>query len=315
MVQQSSYAVPRADLGEAISEYEGANADMFVGTGILPVLDVVRKDGTLPRIPRENTKRSTATHANGGNFNRVTMSAEDLTYNCLDYGLEAQLTDTDRQHYRFDFDAELETAEVIKRQILIERETRIKDLVWNTSTWTGAALFTDVSAAPWDAAASDAIAHVLAAKEKVRSGSGFEADSMMISAATLNNLLGNTGIKNRFPGAPLITEADIRRNIASIFGLANLFVGKATYDSAKEGQTYTGADVWPDDYCSIFKLHRGGLKGGGLGRFIKWTDIDEEPDQVTMYREEQTASDIFRVRDFADELIFDVQSQHLLQVD
>jgi hypothetical protein len=276
---------------------------------------VTKKAATMSVLMRENLKRSDAKHANGSAYNRVNMNIEDLAYACVEYGLEEQLTDPDRENYANDFDAELETAEDVQVKLLTEREIRVAALIFNTGTWTGASLYTDVSAAPWDAAASDAIAHVLAGKEKVRQNTGFAPDSMAIGAATLANLLGNTGIKNRFPGAAIITEAMLRSQMASIFGLQNLFVGGKVYDSAKEGQAFSGADIWSDDYAMIFKRNTGSTRSGGLGRTMLWTPLTPEIATVEQYREEQTKSDIFRVTHYLQEKVFDASFGHLLKVD
>jgi hypothetical protein len=138
---------------------------------------------------------------------------------------------------------------------------------------------------------------------------------MVIGAKTMNNILGNTGIKARFPGAALITEAMLRANLAAIFGLEQLLVGQEAYDSAKEGQTFVAADVWSDDYANICRINNGSLVSGGLGRTFLWTDITPENVTVDQYREEQTKSDIFRVNQFLQEKLFDAYFGHLLKID
>jgi len=314
MIQQGTYATPREDLGEAVHEYD-ASAEGFIATEVLPIREVKRKAATVSVVTRENLKRADARHANRGSFNRVDLYTEDLAYACKDYGLEGSLSDEDRANYENDFEAELETVMDVKHKLLVEAEIRAATLIFNTSTWTGSALYTDVSSAPWDAAGSDAISHVLAAKEKVRANTGMTPDTLVISAKTLNNLLGNTGIKNRFPGAAVLTEQMIRQNLAAIFGLENLLVGKKTYDSAKEGQDFSGADIWSDDYAMICRRNTGSLKSGGLGRTFLWTLMSPENITVKQYREEQTESDIFRVRQFLEEKVFDPYFGHLLKID
>ena len=312
-IQYSSYSTPRADLGEAIREYD-PSIDGFVATEVLPVLPVQKEAANIAVITRESTKRVDPKHANGSAYNRVTFNTEDLAYACVNYGLEEQLTNRDREKYSSDFDAELETVEFVRHRLFMEREIRVKDLIFNTTTWTGADLYTDVSAAPWDAAASDAVGHVLAAKGKVRANTGMDPDSILIGAVALNNLLGNTDIKARFPAAAVLSEEMIRTNLANIFGLQNLFVGRKAYDSTKEGQAASMSDVWADDYAMIFKLQTGSTRSGGLGRILAWEDM-EQIMAVLTYREEQTNSDIFRVEEYVDELVFDKYFGHLLKVD
>lgn len=314
MIKHATYAVAREDLREAILEYN-PSTEGYIATEVLPLREVQKKAATLSVITRENLKRSDVKHANGAAFNRVNLTSEDLAYACKDRGLEAVLTDEDRENYATDYDAELETTQMLQHNLLIEQEIRVKDLIFNTTTFTGSDLYNDVSAAPWDAAASDAIGHVQAAKEKVRTNSGTEANSLVIGAATLSNLLGNTAIKARFPGAAVITEQMILDNVAAIFGLENLLVGKKVYDSANEGQSYSGADIWPDDYAMVCRVNRGSLRTAGIGRTVIWTPMSPTNVTVAQYREEQTEGDVYRVRQYTDEKIFDANFGHLLKVD
>jgi len=314
MIQQTTYAVPREDLGEALHEYNPAS-DGFIAQEILPVRVVKKKAATVSVVIRENLKRADAIHANGSAFHRITMTTEDLAYACKDYGLEGPLTDDDRENFDNDFDAELETTMHVERSLLIEQEIRVAAKVFNTTTFTGAALYTDVSSAPWDAAGSGAIGHVADAREKVRKNTGYAADSMVIGPVTLNNLLKNTAILGKFPGATIITEAMLRANLAGILGIQNLFVGNEIYDSAIEGQSFSGADIWSDDYALIFKRQEGPVSSGGLGRTILWGRMSPNNITVASYREEQTESDIYRVRHYLDEKIFDPYFGHLLKID
>lgn len=313
-IQTTSYAVPRDDLAEAIREFD-PSANGFVATDILPVREVKRKAATMSVLKRENMKVPDVTHSNGAAYNRVDMAIEDLAYACVDKGLEAQLTDDDRANYANDFDAELETVDVIAMQLYLAQEVRVKDLIFNTTTWTGDSLFTDNSGSPWDTSSTDIITQVNDAKEKVRINTGFTADSILIGEAALQNLLKNDDIVARFPGATLITEAMIRAALAAIFGLQNLFVGKRVYDGAKPGQAFSGTDIWGDDYAMIFKRQTGSTRSGGLGRTILWTDMTPSIAYAEQYREEQTKSDIFRVGQYLQEKVFDAYFGHLIQID
>ena len=313
-IQQAIRSVPREDLGVAFHEYD-PSMDGFVANEAMPPIPVAKEAATMGVITRENLKRADANHANGAVFNRVTLISEDKSYRCKDHGLEGQLTDKDRATYATDYDAEYETVQSVTRKMYVEREIRVKTTLFNTTTWTGADLFTDNSGAPWDAAGSGVIAQIAAAKTKVRLNTGVLPDTLLIGQTAMENLLANTGIIARFPGAPLVTEAMIRNALAAVFGLQNLIVGRAGYDSAIEGQDYTGAEIWVDDYALVYKRHTGGRATPGLGRIVEWTGVDNGLGQVKEYREEQTESDIFRVRDFSDEWVFDKYFGHLMQID
>jgi len=314
MILQSTRSVPREDLGVAFHEYD-PEADGFVSEIALPPIPVGKKAATMGVITRENLKRSDSNHANGAAFNRVSLISEDKSYLCKDHGLEIPLTDEDRATYETDYDAEYESVQTITRKMFIEREIRVKDAMFNTTTFTGADLYTDVSGAPWDAAGSDAIGHIRAAINKVLANTGVRPDTMLIGLSTLENLCLNTALLARFPGVQILTREMIEHSIAAIVGLQNLIVGWAGYDSANEGQDYSGGTIWTDDYALIYKRHTGGRATPGLGRIVEWTGIQNGRDQVAQYREEQSESDIFRVRDFSYEWLFEPYFGHLLKID
>lgn len=316
-VKWGTYAVPRAELGEAFREFRANRADM-VGLTALPMLGVRKQAATLTVRTRESIlKRVDTKRAPGGTYNRVGIEGEDLAYSCEENGLEGKLNDTDRAKYASDFDAELATMEETAWKLLIEQEIRIMTLLFNTTTWTGSQLYKDNSGAPWDTAGSDAIGHCRAAREKVREMVGMEPDSLIIGKKTYDNLKANTEILNRLRYVTVPTEDIITQAIASILGFKRLIVGGGVYDSADENQTTTIADIWADTYAMAAVTANQGdsLITPCVGRTVLWTDLTPENETVGEYREEQTTSDIFRVRQSTDEKVFDPYFAHLMKVD
>lgn len=318
MVQYSgTYATPRLDLGIAFHEFT-SEPDEFVATEILPEAPVGRQAASYPNITREQAASSADTKRQaGGGYNRVTMGAEDKTFFCEEQGLEGVADDRHRSLYANDFDFDLEITKQTARKVLLARELRVAALVMNPTTWAGAPLYTDVSAAPWDTAASDVIAHVAAAKEKVRAGGGGRANALILGISQFNNLLVNTKIIARFPGAPKVTEDMLRSAIGAIFGLDKIIVGKATYNSADEGQTATMTDVWGDDYAMVARVcpQGSGLVEPGLGRILRWTPEAPTELVVEQYRDEAKRADVFRCRHDVDEVIHEAVFGHLLKID
>lgn len=312
-----TYASPRLDLGVAFMEHS-AELDEFIGLQILPMFRTQRKAASFSAITRETLLQdSLALRAPRSGYNRIRTGAEDKSYTCVEYGLEHVVDDAERELYANDFDAEDAAAKITARALMLQLEKRINTLVFNTTTWTGASLYTDNSAAPWDTATSDVVSHVLAAKEKVRVGTGMPANALILAKAQMENLLKNEYIVDRFPGANVVTEDMIRANLASIFGLSKLIVGGAVRDSAIEGQAFSSADVWSDDYAMVARVAEQGdpLQTPCVGRTFLW--VPDSPSEITveMYREEQSRGDVLRARHNVDELIFDSAFAHLMKID
>lgn len=315
-VRYDTYAVPRGDLREAIREYD-IKAQQFIGIQALPIVPVQKKAATVSVHTRESIlKRASAKRAKGSAANRIGVDLEDLAYACEERRLEAPLPDEDRSNYASDFDAELETTDIVLHKLLMEQEIDIATLVFNTTTWTGAALYTDNKAAPWSTAASDAIGQIMAAKAKVRDMTGAEPDTLIIGAAAMDNLLKNTAILGRFPGVLVITEAMIRANLAAICGLQKLLVGKKVYDSATEGQATVIAQVWDYKYAMVAVTSEGAIGANpSVGRTMLWVAESPQNEMVDQYREEQTSSDVFRVKQYTNEKIIDKYFAHLMRIE
>ncbi len=320
-IQQGTRSTPRADLGVAFHEFS-PDGMTFVAEQVLPVLDVAKEAATISVVTRENARTVDNNHANGAGFGRVHLGSEDKSYSTADYGLEGQLTDGDRERFMDDYDAEVEMVQVVKTHMQMAKEIRAAAALFNTTTWPSgtAALYTDVSSAPWDAAASDVLSHVEAAIEQVRKNTGMKADSILIGPVTYKNLKHNTGINAKFSSNPQVLTPNVwRQYLADILDLRNIFVADGVYNSAAEGQDASMADIWSDDYALIFKRQSGSLALPGLGRTVRWVGpagvLVNGLENVVQYREEQTESDIFRVREYVGEFICDAYFGHLLKVD
>jgi len=304
------------DLGVAFHEYTTSKM-RFIGDEILPTFGVAKEAATMSVTKRRNLTIPETKRANGATANRIELYMDDMSYQCVDHGLEGTVTDRDREKYANDFDPEVEKTQAIKIKMRLAREKRIKDLVFNTSMWTGGDLYIDNSAAPWDVAASGIIKQVQTGREKVRLNCGIPADSMIISESTLINMMNNTQVLGKFPGALVLTEAMLRAQMAAIFGIRNLIVGQAVYNTADEGQDFSGGEIWPDDYALLAVLGEEGLPltEPQLGRTILWEEYISDIEYVWMYRENQTKSDVICVEHSVDEKIFDAYFAQLMLID
>lgn len=319
MEQSGTRANPRLDLGAAFMEFI-VQPGMFIGTRALPIFKTSQKAAYFPAITRESiTRTPDAKRATKGNYNRVVFETEDKSYACKEHGLEGPLGDDERALYKNDFDAELAVTKGVGSTLQLVQEVRIKDALFNTSTFTGSALYTDVSSsAPFDTAASDAIGSVKAAVKKVLQNCGLKAGTMVIGYEQFENLKLNTAIKAAIQYTQPLTDEQLARMIAPVLGLDQIIVGKAVYNGAKKGQTYSGSFVWPDDYALIMvnpPADGQDLSVPALGRTFLW-DADS-PENVTVeeYRDEAVRCDIYRVRASTDEKVIDAYFGHLLKID
>lgn len=311
-------ALPRIGGGVAFQEHMG-QAGMFIARQILPSVPTAIQGGYFPKLKRSSILRpGVVKRASGAGYSRFEVEATDDSFLCQERGAESLIDDNLRAVIANDFDvmsrATLECTEKILLDMEIDVAAAIQDAVTNWPIGT-ASLATDVSAAPWDTASSAVISHVAAAKEKVRRLTGMVPDTLILAESQFQNLLQNDDILLRFPGASLVTEADLINSVARIFGLRQILRGKAVKNTASKGETETVSDVWSDDYALVCLVGNGGFTSPGLGHTMVFTPDSAEEVLVESYRAEDRRSDVVRARLHTDEKIVDTSFGHLLKID
>jgi len=318
IIHTGATAEAKPEVAAAVFQFDTAG-NQWAADAILPAYPVDAQEGTIPIICREDLALKTDTRrVAGATYNRGVMRKKDSTYLCVGYGEEEQLPDEERKRYASSFDAEVAKARLAEFRIRLDREIRVKNLVFNTTTWAGGALYTDYSGAPWDNPASNVIAQLNAACEKVRENTGMRANALICGRKAVNNLLANTGILARFPAAPAVTRQLLLNNLLNIFeDLQVLIEGKAVYNSALEGAAFAGSDVWNDDYAMVAVVARDAadLSAFCLGRTLIWRQMGTENVAIGTYRENQTKSDIIQADFYSDEKVIDAYAGHLMKID
>ena len=315
--QSGTRTTPRLALGAAVMEFI-MNRSEFIGLKALPLFQTQLKSTVFNAITREClTKIPETKRATGGDYNRLNFETVEKDFSCIEHGLEGPLDDGEKALYANDFAAQLVTVEQILGLILLAQEYRAAQALFNTTTFTGAALYTDNSSAPWDNVASDAIGQVRAAIEKVRQNTGLVANALILSQTNINRLKANTAIKDAIKYTSRVTESILLAAFADIFGVKQVLVGKAIRNTANKKLTFSGSDVWSDDYAMVAVVADNpmNLKSPSVGRTFLWTADSAVNPIVESYREDKIRSDVFRVRHSVVEKIIDANFAHLMKVD
>lgn len=317
MPKYATYATPRLDLAQAFMEFIPDGVSL-IAEKALPVIDVPRKAATFTKITREDIMRIDSLNKSRGTkaaYPRVELGAEDDTYACVEYGVEALVGDDERELYKNDFDLEAATMMKLTTDLLMNLEYRAASLLFNTSTWTGSSLYTDNSGSPWSTSSTDIVAQVNAAKDKVRSATGLEPDTLIVNRTNLDYLLNNDDIVGRVVYTARGDMAAISNALAPIFGLRQVLVGDAYRNSAAEGQTFSSSAIWSSTYAMLAKVGTGSnLTEPCVGRIFRWSDDSPSNIVVEQYRDEERRADVYRVRHNLDEKVFDANFAHLMKV-
>lgn len=315
----SALTVQRSDLAAAFQEFDVmANAMGFIGPRVLPPIAVARQAGQFAKIPIEQLLQQRDTQrAPGSGYARGDFQFETATYATVEHGAEEPIDDREKQMYAELLDAEMLAAQRAMSAVLVNAEKRCADLLFNATTWTGAALTTGITNEWDDLANATPIADVEAAVRKVYDGSGLWPNALIINRKVFRNLRQNAKIQDLINSQNYM---DVRagsitsEQLAQVFDLQYVIVAGGTYNAAKEGQAVDPTQIWSDEYAMVAKIATtNDFREPCVGRIFHWTGDGSEMDgRVEQYRDETVRSDIIRVRHDVDELVLYPQAAHLL---
>jgi hypothetical protein len=313
-------ATLRPDLAASFMEFDlAADREGFIASRVLPFMEVGVRSGTFGRISIEQLLKARDTvRTSQGSYNRGNWTFDDEPFKTLENGVEEKVDDRDVALYAEYFDAEQISAQRAFDGVLREAEKRVSALIFNATTWTGAALTTTVGTEWSTLATATPIADVEAAVRLVWDGTGIWPDTLILNRKVFRNLRLSNNIQDaiRSAGAGDSTKpTDVTAAmLAQVFDLPKIVVAGSAKDSALEGQSTTIAPIWSDEYAMICKTGDDrDIRKPVVGRTFHWgVDGSTPGGTVESYRDEPVRGDIIRVRHETHEKVIYAQLGHLL---
>jgi hypothetical protein len=310
----------RPDLSGSFMEFDLEMDSMgFIGTKVLVPVDVPKPTGTFGILPvEEMLKIRNTRRAPGAGYSRGEFKFETTTFTCEEHGAEEPVDDKEAEMYSEYFVAEQIAAMRARRAVLSNYEARVAAAVFNTSTWTGATLTTTVGTEWSNASSGKPVDDVNAAGNIMYENSGFYPNALVINRRVFRNLKNNAQVIDRITAAgagqaakPGEISAEL---LAQVFDVDYVIVGGATKNGANEGQTASLSAFWSNEYAMVCRIATSSdIREPCIGRTFHWAaDGSSIGGTAEQYREEQTRSNIIRVRHDVDELIIMPAAGHLL---
>jgi len=301
---QNNGSVLRPDLALLANEFALETSRMgFVGLDIMPRWDSAVQTASYKYVkPGEMLKSVETKRAPGASYSRSTHAFESKNFTAQEYGHEEPIDDTEASA-NIGFDDESSAVRRCTDIILRAHEQRVQAIA-TAQTNTGA-----VGTSWATSATCTPKIDVRDAKITVRNLIGMEPDLFVCPEAVYNRIIESTDFKDRtkyvnnVEGVPESVRMSL---VASYLGVAEVKIAKAVYNSANEGvdPDFTATDIWDDDEAFLLVRPRGGLTDPGqFGRTVIWTQMGRNLVNVDNYREEQTASQVYRTRMYSDEAV------------
>ena len=315
----SSTTTLRPDLAEFMEFDLESERQGYIALKVLPVVETGLQADNPGKVPLESLLFTGDTsRTSGSGYNRGSYKFERFQYSTEENGWEEPIDERDEQRYRYllqvDRVANARAAGVVARN----QEIRVANLVFNTTTWTGASLTTAITNEWDDAVNAVPITDVEAAVKKVYEGSGLWANALVINRQVFRNLRNCDSIIERInasgAGSPSKASDITEQMLAQVFDLDYVIVAGASKNSANEGQTATPAQIWSGEYAMVCRVATtADMREPCIGRTFHWSaDGSAIGGTVEEYYEEQSRSRIIRVRHETDEVIMYPQAGHLL---
>ena len=313
----NSAAVFRGDIAGVLEQAKDWESTL-IGTRVLPVLNVPVRAGQYPSFTLKNgqlLKNDVKSRAPYGSFARGTRSYDYNSYLALEYGYEEAVDDTVTADVGRFFDAEVIAAKLARRKLLLAHELRVSSAVFNASTFTAtnsSTAYTSANLATFDVGYDVQ----LAIDRLLANGESQNNLRVVIPYPVWTLVRASTKFQNRLRGIGLSTDTILNASseaAAQVFGVQEVLIGRASYDSAPEGVAFSASQAWPNTYIWVGSVTEasGGYFGGGAGFTLNWSEYGPAVGVFT-YRAEEIKSNIVRASHYVSEKVVNSNAGQLI---
>jgi len=309
MPRLRSGASLRQDLGDVAYEYAlEASQRGFIGLVLLPIFETMVQSANYPVIPKEALLKLQETRrAARSAYGRSDYEFDDGDFACKEYGWEEPVDDVEAALFANFFDAE-EVATMRAVDVLLRnQEKRVADLLTDTTKFGVNNVSTKWSSPDTATPRTD----VRDGKQSMFNDTGLEPNAFVCSKKKFDDILLTAEFQDatKFTNQALMEVFEVQKKlVAQYLGVDRVLIGNAVYDGAKKGQKFSASSIWPDSkgFLARVATQPRNLKEACIGRTFLWIEDSPENLVVEQYREDQTRSDIYRVRHNVDEaLVFE----------
>lgn len=309
IINPNSSVQVRPDLAMVATAYEPSNT-VYIANRILPRLPVDLKIDYFNKIPAESLAAlPDARRESGGGFNRITKKLTQGSYGVKEWGLEEAIDLQDEAVYGSIIAGEQQSVELVQEFMLRNWEKRVKDTVINETTFVPSGTTGKTLTTPWDDASATPAADLVGPAENIRSKTGFSKDqlTLVLSPYTLAKLPFVLDVRDSLKIMTQAYAGQVTLEMAArYFGVKEVVVGNATYNTANDGQTEVFADIWDSDYAFLYlpmaDVTNRQTRKPGLGVTFSWNYAGQDY-LVETYVEDKTSVRVARVREWTDENI------------
>ena len=313
----NSAAIFRGDIAGVVEQAKDFEAGL-IGTAVMPILDVPVRAGQYPSFVLKEGQLLKSDMKNRSPYSayaRGTRAFVQDTYSCLEFGYEEAVDDTVTLDVARFFDAEVIAAKLAKRKLLLAHELRVAAKIFDSGTFT--ATNSGTAYTTGNLASFDVGADVQEAIDRLLSkGESTSNLKVVIPYPVWTRIRASTKFQNRLRGTGLSTDTILNASTqaaAEVFGVSEVLIGRASYDSAPEGVAFSASNAWANTYIWVGSVTQAsaGYFGGGAGFTLNWSEYGPAIG-VSTYREEAIKSNIVRASQYTAEKVVNANAGQLV---
>lgn len=290
------------------------DAAWFISEAILPATPVGTTTGKIGKYTGGHLRIVNTAHTGKGGYLEVeTLVYQSDTYDINDHGLKEFVTDNQKRNALRPFNALEDSMINLTSLQFLAKEKALADVLLDPAVITnGATLAGNAQYDNLDHADSNPIEDRITAFGTIEDAIGVSPNAAVMNLKVARNLRYHTrlidslGFTNKRPNGLTMTE------LAEALEVDKVLIGRAKYNTAKEGQTDAFTDVWGNDLVYARIEDFSGLRQKILG--VEVRKDKTKPRQVFRKQmDEPVGSTKIIVIDNYDQLFLNTDCAYLIQ--
>lgn len=262
--------------------------DAYVADYICPMIPVKQETGKYFVYGKENFLMPEIRQANGAKANELSYNVSNASYLLAKYAGKLFVSDDDKANADAAIRPDIDATEFLVDQLMLKKEFEAAKALMTGTSWTS---YTSLSAANFasNTTTTNPIPYFHTASAAIIKQSALSPNLVVFSNDVFVPLQDHVSIVERVKyTSDVVTE----KMLAALFNCGKLVVGKAIYNTAKEGATESMGQVWGDGALIAHVAPAPGLRKpsaaycfhqqsfGTPYKISKWRDEDAEGDWV-----------------------------------
>lgn len=239
----------------------------FIAMDVFPELQV-NKDSDLFRVYDRDWRLPETHRANKGVANTRYWEVSSASYILEDHALKDYISQDDIDNYDI-ADLRADTTEDLTDVILRRVEKSVADLFTSTN-WSLNVSLSATQTWSLDTTASNPIPIVDTAGTTVINNAGLPVNYMILPRTGFVAVKNHQSVVDRVKYTQGPTSQDVTKGmLAGLFGVQNLYVPTASYDTAAKGVASSISNIWPNHAFLGYKPDRPGPKQPSAGYIFR----------------------------------------------